>query len=112
MGHPPARAFALAPPAGVPLQQQRPRSAFWGAPLAGIRWYHLVSVARIGTVLRLEPEKHRRLKAVLAREGKSMQWIWDDYVDRYLEKREGRVAASEPVTPSPVARDFRPDFKR
>jgi predicted HicB family RNase H-like nuclease len=38
--------------------------------------------------LRLRPEVHRRLRVVLAREGKSLQWLMSDYVYRYLEAKE------------------------
>ena len=38
--------------------------------------------------VRLDLETHRRLRVVLAREGKSLQELFSDYVHRYLEAKE------------------------
>jgi len=38
--------------------------------------------------VRVEPDLHRRLKVVLAREGKSFQFVFSDYLRRYLEVKE------------------------
>jgi plasmid stability protein len=38
--------------------------------------------------MRLDEETWRRLRVVLAREGRSMQWLFSDYVRRYLEAKE------------------------
>ena len=40
------------------------------------------------TTLRLDPETHRRLRVVLAREGKTLQQVFEDFVRRYLEAKE------------------------
>jgi len=40
--------------------------------------------------VRLPPEMHTRLKVVLAREGKSLQWLMTDYIKRYVEAKESK----------------------
>jgi len=40
------------------------------------------------TTLRLEPELHRRLKIIMALEGKSIQFLFTGYVERYTEQKK------------------------
>jgi hypothetical protein len=51
--------------------------------------------------LRLDPEKHRRLKVALARRGKSIQMMVEDYVDRWLEANDPQGSTPEAAAPEP-----------
>lgn len=42
-----------------------------------------------GMSVRLDPETHRRLRIVLAKEEKTLQSLFEDYVKRYLEAKGG-----------------------
>jgi predicted HicB family RNase H-like nuclease len=45
---------------------------------------------RIRIGIRLEPEKHRRLKIACAKNGKKVQHLIEEWIDAYLAGEEGK----------------------
>jgi hypothetical protein len=58
-------------------------------------------IPRKQITIRMEREKHKRMRLALTRVDKSLQQIFDEWMDRWLEKNDG---AAKTVEPKPVSR--------